>query len=310
MDDFYLPIKKIIMGANNSNIKQILRLVKIYTKVGANMFDISANRDLIKKTLKILNKSNSELKPLLCVSIPLENDIHANKAVISGKVCTQCKVCLNNCPQRAIILKNDVVRVVNKQCSGCGNCLKYCTSGAIKMKSYSKSFDEQFALIKNLKIDCIEIHTNGKNENLYKVFEKLNDEFFGILGLCIANNDNLEEKIEIIENVKKIIAPRKLLVQADGAAMSGFNNSDNTTQKALLECESMGNIRDIFIIPSGGVNSRTYNLAKTQNIKIDGVAVGSYARKIVSPYITSRKIKRYKYKKAISEADLLIKSIV
>ena len=309
MDNILLPIKKIILGAHNLDNKQIRHIVELYTKVGANMFDITSNVKLIKKISKNLNKSKVQNKILLCVSITLNDDIHANKAFINIENCKQCNKCIKVCPQNAIRKNSSVFCVEPKKCSGCQRCLNICLHNAIRMKNISRNFYEQFSKIKHLPIDCIEIHTNGKDKDLYHVFEILKNEFFGIIGICIANNNNLEEKIEIIENVKKIIAPKKLLVQADGTAISGFDNTEETTQKALEECKKLSCIKDIYLIPSGGVNAKTYMMAKAQNIKIDGIAVGSYARKIVAPYISLRKKKTDKFRIALKEADMLMKSI-
>ena len=146
------------------------------------------------------------------------------------------------------------------------------------MFNLNQTFEEQFEQAKN--VDYIEIHTNGKDENLFDIFEFLAKNFQGDIGVCISKNNNPEEKIKIIEKIKEIIAPQKLIVQADGTSISGFDNKISTTQKAIEECEKFQNIKDIVLIASGGTNFNTAALAKEKFLKIDGIAWGSFARKL------------------------------
>ena len=147
------------------------------------------------------------------------------------------------------------------------------------MYNVNESFEEQF---ENAKFaDHIEVHTTGKNENLFGVFEFLKNNFAGELGICISKNHDKKEKIEIIEKVKRTIYPRKLIVQADGNSISGHDNEISTTQKTIEECKNLQNVKDIILIAAGGTNLKTAELAKMSCVKIDGIAWGSYARKIL-----------------------------
>jgi hypothetical protein len=118
-------------------------------------------------------------------------------------------------------------------------------------------------------------------------------------------NLNLEKRIE---NAKKISKDR-LIIQADGYPMSGGNDDFNTTLQAVA-CADVINKRfnikankknklindlyknnsEIYIVLSGGTNSLTKKLADSAGVKINGVAIGTFARKIVEKYVESDEI--------------------
>ena len=91
---------------------------------------------------------------------------------------------------------------------------------------------------------------------------------------------------------KKILKIRKekpTIVQADGSPMSGGIDDYNSTLQAVACADIIKKAKlPVYILVSGGTNSKTKELANLCNVKIDGVAVGSYARKIVKEYLCDR----------------------
>lgn len=296
---------KIILGANNQNPKRIKKILKVYAFAGVRVFDVGADKKIIKKTKKVLEKICINEDFHICASITLSDDVHRKTAHINQDKCIKCKKCFKKCPHKAISSK---VQVDEKSCIGCGVCVEICPKNAIKLKDNSKTFEEQFAEIPTKMVNYIEIHTNGKNSNLIGCFEFLKNNFDGEVGICISSSQTPQEKIEIIEKVKQIIAPKKLIVQADGSSMSGFDNKEETTQKALEECKNFQNIADIILIASGGTNGKTMKLAKQQGLKLDGVALGTYARLLIKDYVLSGKSKS-KLQPAVEAAKNLIKEL-
>lgn len=296
---------KIILGANNQNPKRIKKTVKVYALAGVKVFDVGADKKIIKKTRKVLEKIYPEKDFHICASITLSDDVHRKTAHINHDKCIKCKKCIKKCPHNAIA-KN--IKIDEKSCIGCGVCVKICPKNAIKLQDNSKTFEEQFAEIPIKNVNYIEIHTNGKNSNLFECFEFLKNNFNGEIGICISSSQAANEKIEIIEKIKQIIAPKKLMVQADGSSMSGFDDKEETTQKALEECKNFQNIADIILLASGGTNSKTMKLAKQQGLKLDGVALGTYARLLIKDYVLSGKSKS-KLQPAIEAAENLIKEL-
>jgi Fe-S-cluster-containing hydrogenase component 2 len=278
---------KLILGAGNEDIDAIKKLVSIYKKAGANIFDVRADKLLINEVKNTLN-NQKETDCYICASIALGDDIHFKKAQITDQ-CSICKKCIAQCSSNAIIYADNKVKIIKERCIGCQNCAKYCISDAISFLDNSKNYQKVFSEIKDSPVDYIEIHSNGTDKEIYKCFEFLKVNFKGLKGICISENkitDN--QKIEIIKNIKQILHPEKLVVQADGTSMSGFDNNEHTTIKALeMSKLFLDNVDDIYVMPSGGTNSKTMPLAKQQDLDINGIAVGSYARKIVSAYLSS-----------------------
>ena len=82
--------------------------------------------------------------------------------------------------------------------------------------------------------------------------------------------------------------PFTTIVQADGIPMSGGDDSFKTTLQAVAMAEIIQNANlPVLIMLSGGTNSKTAALAKQCGINYWGIAIGSWARKIVKEYINS-----------------------
>ncbi len=53
---------------------------------------------------------------------------------VNPKYCTNCGLCLTNCPAQAIIQESGVAKIIDERCLGCGECLVICKVGAIRMR--------------------------------------------------------------------------------------------------------------------------------------------------------------------------------
>ena len=68
--------------------------------------------------------------------------------------------------------------------------------------------------------------------------------------------------------------------------MSGSGDSYNVTLQAVATADLVQKAKlPVWILLSGGTNSKTTELAKMCGVETHGVAIGSYARKIVKQYI-------------------------
>ncbi len=271
-----MKISKIILGAKNTDLENIKNIIEIYAKAGADMFDLCADAKTIEFARDLIDSLGLKNPPQICASITLKDDIHARKAKILKEKCEACHKCAEICPQKAI--KNCTVKT--ERCTGCKLCEKICPVNAIEMLQCENDFEEQFKQAKTA--DFIEIHTNGKDENIEEIFGFLKANFGGEIGICISNNENDTKKIEIIKMIRDIIAPKILIVQADGASISGFSNEISTTEKTLQECAKFADIKGIKLIMSGGTNAMTYAEAIKRGLTFDGIAWGSFSRKIVA----------------------------
>lgn len=69
-----------------------------------------------------------------------EAKIEAITAEIEEDLCSNCLICLDACPFKALIVEEKAVKVLETLCKGCGSCSAACPSGAIQMRHFS---DEQ-----------------------------------------------------------------------------------------------------------------------------------------------------------------------
>ena len=95
-----------------------------------------------------------------------------------------------------------------------------------------------------------------------------------------------EQLISTLNEMIKIREPFSTIIQADGYPMSGGNDDYKTTLQAVATAEIVQNAKlPIYLMLSGGTNSKTAELSKLCGIDYHAIAIGSYARKIVKKYI-------------------------
>lgn len=274
---------KLVCGAGNEDVEEIKRLVYIYALAGCRFFDLSANEEVIdaaKEALKFAKVDDASL----CVSVGIKNDPHVNKAVIDYNRCVNCGACESVCPQGAI----HYAKVKKIKCIGCGRCWKVCSRAAISYVSEETDLNVIIPLIQDKGIDCIELHAMGTNEEeILSKWQYLMDNYNGYLSVCTSRGKLSDE--DLVKRIKKMLVGRKpytTIVQADGFPMSGGADDYKTTLQTVATAEIVQNENlPIYLILSGGTNSKTTQLAKMCGIDYNGVAVGSYARKIVKKYI-------------------------
>ena len=274
---------KLVCGAGNEDIETVKRLVYIYALAGCKFFDLSANEEIINSAKESLKKAAIN-DAYLSVSIGIKGDPHSNKAVIDYNKCVNCGSCESVCPQGAI----HYAKVKKSKCIGCGRCWKVCPRAAISYIPEEKKLDEVLpALIKN-GIDCVEFHVDGQDENeIFTKWNYINKIYNGILSICISRGKIGDEGL--IDRISKMITtrdPYTTIIQADGFPMSGGEDDYKTTLQTVATAEIVQNAKlPVYLVLSGGTNTKTTQLAKMCNIKYNGIAIGSYARKIVKKYI-------------------------
>lgn len=277
----YLEEKKVfklICGANNENYDEINNLVSIYSKAGVRFFDINASFEAISACKSAIEK---DTEAFICVSVGTKNDPHMAKCKINSN-CTNCKKCENICPQSAI---SDNV-IIEKKCIGCKKCFEICSSNAIDIYQKEIQIDKLLDDIKEA--DCIEFHiiSDNKKEILDK-WQYLVKNYDGFLSIAL-NRSIFSDKdmFEILSEMIEIAKDKYLMIQADGKSMSGGVDDYNSTLQAVATADILikSGIK-VPIIISGGTNSKSFKLAKLCSVDINGVAIGSFARKLVKNYI-------------------------
>lgn len=279
---------KLVCGAGNEDAIEVEKLVTLYAKAGCHYFDLCAKPEIVDAAKKGLKNAGNLADKYLGISVGIKGDPHVSKAFINEENCVGCEICTKNCLQNAIIKKGEACEIATYRCIGCGKCSKVCPKNCIEMKSEFKNLKEILPPLVEKGLDAIEFHALGEDE--VEVDEKwadINNLFDGILSICVDRSKLGNEKL--LQRVKRMIDTRKpytTIIQADGAPMSGGSDDFKTTLQTIATAEIFQNENwEVFIILSGGTNSKSTQAAKLFDIYPHGVAIGSYARKIVREYI-------------------------
>lgn len=279
---------KLVCGAGNEDAQEVEKLVALYSKAGCNFFDLCAKPEIVDAAKRGLKHAGIEDNRYLCVSVGIKGDPHVSKAQILKEKCKNCKACLNVCLQEAILKEKDSVSINKSRCIGCGKCFSQCRFDAIEMTSEFKDLKEVLPPLVEKGLDCIELHALGENEaEVDEKWRDINNSFDGVLSICIDRSKLGNEKL--LKRVKRMLEKRQpytTIIQADGAPMSGGEDDFKTTLQTVATAEIFQDENlPVFLFLSGGTNSKSTELAKQCGISAHGVAIGSYARKIVKKYI-------------------------
>lgn len=297
---------KLVCGAGNEDALEVEKLVALYSKAGCKFFDVSAKPEIIDAAKKGLQGREG----YICVSVGIKGDPHVRKAQIDYEKCAGCHKCEEICPQKTI----KHCKVKTARCIGCGKCYTVCTHGAISFLSENKDLREVLPPLIEKGIDCIEFHVMGEDESgIYEKWDYINSLYDGLLSICTARGKLSEEKmISRIERMTAIRKPYTTIVQADGFPMSGGKDDYKTTLQAVATAEIVQNAKmPVYIMLSGGTNSRTAELAKLCDINYNGIAIGTFARKIVSRYIEREDFLKndYIFNEALNIARSLVETV-
>lgn len=296
---------KLVCGAGNEDAVEVEKLVTLYSAAGCKFFDLSAKTEIVEAAKRGLQGREG----CLCVSVGIKGDPHIRKAQIDYEKCVGCHKCEEICPQRTI--KHCKVKAA--RCIGCGKCFSVCKHDAISFISENKDLSEVLPPLLKLGINCIELHAMGENDDWVEKWEYVNSIYDGFLSICTSRGHLSEE--QMINRIKQMIKDRKpytTIVQADGFPMSGSKDDYKTTLQAVATAEIVQNAKlPVYIMLSGGTNSKTAELAKMCQINYNGIAIGTYARKIVSKYIEREDFLRneYIFNEALNIAKNLVDSV-
>lgn len=294
---------KLVCGAGNEDASEVEKLVALYSAAGCKFFDLSAKPEIVDAAKCGL----ADREGYLCVSVGIKGDPHVRKAQIDYEKCAGCHKCEEICPQKTI----KHCKVKTSRCIGCGKCYSVCRHGAVSFLSENKDLREVLPPLIEKGIDCIELHAMGDNDDeVYEKWGYINQIYDGILSICTARGHLSEEKM--VSRIKEMISSREAyttIVQADGFPMSGGKDDYKTTLQAVATAEIIQNAKlPVYTMLSGGTNSKTADLAKMCSIDYNGIAIGTFARKIVSRYIEREDFLRNEY--VFNEALKLVRPLI
>ena len=206
--------------------------------------------------------------------------------------CINCGTCKNICQHDAIII-NKNIDIKKERCLGCGQCAKICPQKAIKMESQLIEYKKVLPQLIEKGIDCIEFHAITEDENdVDEKWAQINEMFDGILCISLDRSELGDRKLkERVARMTKHRPPFSTIIQADGIAMSGNDDEFGTTLQAVATAQLFQNSEiPVYIMMSGGTNTKSTTLAKLCGVHPHCLAVGSYARKIVKKYLAEKDI--------------------
>ena len=301
---------KLICGAGNEDVDEVEKLVCLYSLAGCQLFDVCAKESVIRAAKKGLERAGIKDNRYICISVGSESDQHFCKAEINNSNCIECGSCQTVCNQNAVDYTNDKFNVNQIKCIGCKKCIDNCPNNAIELIQKKTDLKELLPPLIDLGLDCIEFHVAGDEDDIQERWELINNMFDGILSISINRAKASDEKVvEIVKEMLSIRKPYTTIIQADGIPMSGGQDSFNATLQAVSTGDLFrGKNLPAYIIVSGGTNSKTKELAKFCGVDIDGVAIGSFARKIVKEYI--KKEDFLKNEKIFNKALKIAKKLV
>lgn len=301
---------KLVCGAGNEDAIEVEKLVTIYSKAGCNFFDVCAKPEIVDAAKKGLKNAGITQDRYLCVSVGIDGDPHITKAIIDQEKCVKCGKCKITCPHDAII-EFDKYKVKKARCIGCTLCAKTCPKSAISMESQLMNYDEMLPKLIEKGLDCIEFHAISDDEfDVAEKWEIINKLFDGMLCISLDRSGLGDKKLLArVERMLKGREPYTTIIQADGIAMSGNDDEYGTTLQAVATAQLFQNANlPLYIMMSGGTNTKSTELAKLCKVRPHCLAVGSYARKIVKKYLAMDDILTNDEK--LAEAVSIAKSLI
>ena len=209
--------------------------------------------------------------------------------------------------------------VIKDLCIGCGKCSNICPKNDII--SYRHSDRELRKLLPECMdagAEIFELHAAvGEHEITMKEWSLINEiNPYNMNSMCLdrLNLGNLNLEFRITE--AKHLSKDKLIVQADGYPMSGGADDYNTTLQAIATADVInkkfnmrvdkksvskdgskqlttklyrphGHHQNVYIVLSGGTNSKSKELSELAGVRVNGVAIGTFARGVVEDQINA-----------------------
>ncbi len=304
---------KLTLGASFSNSRQIERLSFIYSLAGAHVIDVMASPKLVKavregidNALRWSRDHGHEVSiPLMMISIKSDEDPHFQKAWIANKGKVHIpQALIQVCPTKA--LQRDGIMV--DLCIGCGLCVN--EEIPIILRPLKKVSRDLVVSCLNEGASGVEFHLGeGDREKfvslLNEIRSSLNDEI--LLSFTVGSHQMSPLRVqEVVRHIQSQMKNRRVVLQADGAPMSGKDGKGSTLQALAMAQVVQSVKRKDWLQASGGTNNLTRQLADTFDIELNGVAMGTYARKILDGINLER---TDGIRRAVGRAKKLVESV-
>ena len=299
---------KLICGASFTDNVLVENLSFIFTLAGAHVIDLAPHADIViaakngvEKAIEFGKKDKRfkyNLKPpILMASIQLDLDPHFRKVEVDRNLCDVCGACVKVCPTEAFkINENEGVKdfIYNKErCYGCGICPSYCHVKALNMTEVEMDPYNTLNDMLLLGLKSIEFHFGKNYLRIREIWDKIKDLVKKLELVSFSLGSGLLSDIEIKDAARLCfeLAGSNIILQCDGVPMSGgrsnagkngHNNDELSLHVAkLIEEEKL----PVFLQIAGGTTEFSFDNVKNSGLPVNGIAVGSYARKLLIPYL-------------------------
>lgn len=308
---------KMVCGAGNEDPAEVEKLALVYTLAGALGIDVSAKVDVVEAAMRGIDQAlerAGELgirlahRPFITVSVGLKGDPHIRKAYLDDRRCSQCGDCLEACEQQAI---TDAFEVLVARCIGCGACAEVCQFEAVNFRDRKVDFQEILPRCLAAGAENLELHATIADDDAvrrdWEIIGSLVPDNF--ISVCL-DRSRLSDT-HLIERIRKVkaVAEERLIIQADGIPMSGGQDDYNTTLQAIAIADLIQKHQiPLMLLASGGTNSKTGELARLCGVRLNGLSVGTFARKLVRGEITAPDFPRNgsRLRRAVELAQALV----
>ena len=277
---------KLISGGSLTETEKIAHLARAYAMAGADCLDLAPDLQVIQTVESVLQELPPP-HPVIMISLPLDPDPHFRKIELDEPACIQCGLCLPACPTEAITLP-EVLEISQSLCYGCGRCVPTCPTEALSLLPFQVESQMEAALSHPL-VEAVEIHSHYVDPYMLATFLEywrplLHNK---LISLCFRIDNLPPEQILEFYQVAARFSPLPVMLQVDGAPMSG--NDDPAASRPALE--AAGQVMGMFqehgvplppVTISGGINRHTATLLQDAPCQeIAGAGMGTVARKTI-----------------------------
>lgn len=296
---------KLICGASLTNPNIIESLSFIYSLSGANCIDISSDFGAIEAAKKGIEKAKKYYEkspkkyphftyPVLMISINASDDPHFKTAQIDPNTCTGCGKCIPECSFCAILFMsaNKQPLIQGDLCYGCGSCTCICPHDSISLLSNKSDLESTLTKLIDDSINGIEIHVGSATKDLLEDYWKkiesiLENKRLEEILISFSLESSLYSDKEFVEysNFINMLTPKKPIIQIDGKPMSGTATPESSLQALASGQVLAAKNNEFYIQLAGGINHLTRKYIKEFKLNCNGIAMGTFARKMVWPYI-------------------------
>lgn len=310
-----IPFFKLTCGASYRNLDVIEWLSRLFTIAGAEIIDIGAKPEIVKVAKSGIDSINYSYKikhkPFLMISIGVNNDVHFFVVKKDEDKCNNCGNCEKYCKHGVF----QDYKIYLENCLGCGDCIFKCPNRALSLipiynDLYYNNLHLNLEECISMGASAIEIHTGyGNYSEIKKVWDMVSkfSKYWKIVSFSLGSHNLSNQEILKLAKYLVSLTNSKVILQIDGNPISGKSGKESTIKSLKLAQFILKEKIPAFIQVSGGTNNLTGKIAKDMGLKIDGIAMGSFARSYLGIQVSN--LLQLDWDKCIIKAKELVNSV-